>query len=180
MVVMTNPGRFEFKNTLGWEDFKSGKGSAYTFEASDYPDLSMQNVIEVVRRAYELSGKGKPDGTLRVYNLSNVRHAAGHEAEIYHNKAKIALTSANISLLEDPITHNREEFLNECNKAGFVIMGFVNGAFNQKMRQILSWSEQVSSLVYAMDKNGHYSHPRRWRTDLSLKNQVISSLQSVL
>ncbi|AIQ34714.1 hypothetical protein R50345_08870 [Paenibacillus sp. FSL R5-0345] len=180
MVVMTNPGKFEFNKVPEWEAFKSGKGSVDTFEASDFPDLSMQNVIEVINSAYEAIGRSKPNGILRVYNLSNVRQPDGQKAEIYHNRAKKALSSTNLTLLEDPITHSRDMFMNECDKANFVIMGFVNGAFDQEMQQVRTWSEGISRLVCAVDNKGHYSHPRRWRTDLALKNQAIASLKSVL
>lgn len=180
MVVMTNPGKFEFKKDPEWESFKSGEGTVDTFEASDYPDLSMQNVIEVIRSAYGASRLSNPDGIVRVYNLSNVRQPDGQQAEIYHNLAKGALPPTNLAILEDPITHSREIFMNECAKSDFVIMGFVNGVFEQEMQQVRSWSEQISGLVCAVDNKGRYSHPRRWRTEPALKNQAIASLQSVL
>lgn len=180
MVVMTNPGKFEFKKSLGWDDFKSGKGSNDLFEATDYPDLTMQNVIEVIRAGYDECGLAKPKGILRVYNLSNVRQPDGQKAELYHERAKRALSEDKIMLLEDPVIHNRERSIKECTNAKFIIMGFVNGAFDQQMRQVRAWSEELTGLVVALDNNGHYSHPRRWRMDLKLKQQAIESMKSAL
>ncbi|MFD0620356.1 hypothetical protein ACFQZR_23095 [Paenibacillus sp. GCM10027629] len=180
IAVMTNPGKFEFSKTSGWSEFKLGIGPTNTFEARDYPDLSMQNVIQVIRSSYESAGLSKPNGILRVYNLSNIRQPDGQKAEIYHSRAKHALPVEKLSLLEDPITHSRECFLDECNKSRFVIMGFVDGAFNQKMKQLCSWSEEIEHLACAIDDKGRHSHPRRWRTDPKLMNQAVESLKSVL
>lgn len=180
IAVMTNPGKFEFHKTPGWNEFKLGAGHTDTFEAADYPDLTMQNIIQVIRNGYESAGLFKPNGILRVYNLSNIRQPDGQKAEIYHNRAKTVLPFAKLSLLEDPVTHSRERFLDECNKSRFVIIGFVDGAFDQKMRQLCSWSKEIEHLACAIDDKGRDSHPRRWRTDQQLMNQAIQSLNSVL
>lgn len=180
IVIMTNPGKFEFIKTPGWNAFKLGAGSSDIFEADDYPDLSMQNIIKVIRSSYELAGLSKPNGILRVYNLSNVRQPDGEKAEEYHKRAKQVFPYERLQLLEDPITHSREFFMDECNKSRFVIMGFVDGAFVQKMQQVLIWSEEIKHLVCAVDDKGRYSHPRRWRTESNLMNKAIESLKTVL
>ncbi|WP_204787484.1 hypothetical protein [Paenibacillus oryzisoli] len=180
IVVMTNPGKFEFNKTTGWNAFKLGEGSSDTFIANDYPDLSMQNVIRVIRCGYESAGLLKPNGILRVYNLSNVRQPDGEKAEEYHERAKQVLPCVRHQLLEDPITHSRELFLDECNKSKFVIMGFVDGVFEEKLQQVLTWSEEIEHRICAVDDKGRYSHPRRWRTEPNLMNQAIESLKIVL
>jgi hypothetical protein len=183
IVVMTNPGKFEFHKAPGWNDFKLGKGSSDTFEAADFPDLSMQNVIQVIRNGYEASGKSKPDGILRVYNVSNVRQPDGQRAEMYHNRAKAALPLEKLAFLEDPVTHSKEHFMEECNNSRFVIMGFVDGAFEHEVQQICSWSKEFKHLVCAIDDKGRLSHPRRWKTEEKTKklmSQASQSLESVL
>ncbi|ACT03360.1 hypothetical protein [Paenibacillus sp. JDR-2] len=182
VVIMTNPGKFEFKHSPKWEEFKNGEGASDVFKSADYPDLSMQNVIEVIRAGFAACRRSEPKGILRVYNLSNVRQPDGQKAETYHDRAKSLLSSDEISLLEDPITHNREQFMTECAKAKFVIMGFVQGAFDQKMQQVRAWSNELNGngLVVALDNNDHFTRPRRWRTDRQLKQQAIESMISVL
>ncbi|UUZ79006.1 hypothetical protein LJK88_27585 [Paenibacillus sp. P26] len=181
MVIMTNPGKFEFNKSPGWHEFKMGAGTSETFVADDFPDLSMQNVIEVIRRGHETAGLSEPSGIIRIYNLSNVRQPDGKQAEAYHKQALKIVPSDRLHLLEDPVTHSRERFLRECIKSRFVIMGFVDGKFADKMQQILDWSEdQIQRRVYAVDDRGRCSHPRRWRTEKELKNRAIESIKNVL
>lgn len=179
-VVMTNPGKFEFNKTPGWNEFKNGKGSSDVFEAADYPDLSMQNVIGVIRAGYDSCGLAKPNGIVRVYNLSNVRQPDGQKAEFYHKRARMALDVERIPLLEDPIVYNCDNFIRESRDAKFIIMGFVNGVFDQQMRQVSGWAEEFPGLVVAHDNKGNYSHPRRWRTEPQLKQQAIESMTAAL
>lgn len=180
IVVMTNPGKFELKRTHGWDNFKAGRGLVDILEGIDYPDMTMQNVIEVIRRSYQELGLLEPSGVLRIYNLSNIRQPNGQQAELYHERAKLAVPEALVSYLEDPVTHDREKFLDECHQAKFVIMGFVHETFEDKMRQVISWSKDIKGIVCAMDDKGRFSHPRRWRTEKELKEKAIVKLKTVL
>lgn len=179
MVVMTNPGSFEFNRNPGWNAFKNGEDSEDEFIATNSPDLTMRNIIKAIRSGYE--GLPEPNGILRVYNLSNVRQPNGGKAEKYHKLAKEVLPTGRLHLLEDPITHSREAFLDECNRSSFVIMGFVDKVFDEKMKQVIDWSENIKhQRVCAVDNKGRLSHPRRWITEPYLMNKAIESLQSVL
>jgi hypothetical protein len=179
MVVMTNPGSFEFNKSPGWKAFKNGENSEDEFKAVNTPDLTMRNIIKAIRSGYE--GFSEPNGILRVYNLSNVRQSKGGKAEEYHDRAKKVLAPERLYLLEDSITHSREAFLDECNRSSFVIMGFVNKVFDEKMKQVMDWSEHIiHQRVCAVDNKGRLSHPRRWLTERYLMNKAIESLQSVL
>jgi hypothetical protein len=180
MVVMTNPGSFEFNKSPEWKAFENGEDSEDDFIATNNtPDLTMRNIIKAIRSAYE--GLPEPNGILRVYNLSNVRQPKGTKAEEYHELAKGVLPTERLHLLEDPITHSKEAFLEECNKSSFVIMGFVNRVFDNKMKQVIDWSENIMhKRVCAVDNKGRLSHPRRWITEPYLMNKAMESLQSVL
>ncbi|WP_449600209.1 hypothetical protein [Paenibacillus sp. Marseille-Q9583] len=179
MVVMTNPGSFEFNRNSGWNAFKNGKDPEDEFKAASTPDLTMRNIIKAIRSGYE--GRPEPSGIMRVYNLSNVRQPNGGKAEEYHELAKKVLPNERLYLLEDPITHSREAFLDECNRSSFVIMGFVDRVFDKKMEQVIDWSENIKHRrVCAVDNKGRLSHPRRWITEPYLMNKAIASLQAVL
>lgn len=179
MVIMTNPGSFELKTTTPeWTSFKNGTSLSDTFEVDDYADLTMRNIIKAIKCSYE--DQSMISGILRVYNLSNIRQPVGLKAEIYHNRAKQVISSELMTLLEDPITHSEDSFLAECNKSRFVIMGFVDKVFEDKMSKVINWSESVKDRrVCAVDKKGRFSHPRRWITEPFLMNEAIKSLKSV-
>ena len=60
-AFLTNPGSFEFKHSPGWNDFKEGKNGNWEddrFHAVDFADLTMQNLIEVIRQGYKGQGLG--------------------------------------------------------------------------------------------------------------------------
>ncbi|WP_400244581.1 hypothetical protein AB3U99_24240 [Niallia sp. JL1B1071] len=136
-VIMTNPGSFDFKNTKGWDDFKNGKGLLNVFEAEDYADLTMQNIIEVVREGYKSANLGSPDGIVQIFNISNVVQSKGEKAEDYHKKVRILIEKSNefeLSLLQEPATNNKQAFLDACMSSQFIIMGFVNNVLQRMLR----------------------------------------------
>ncbi|PQP82657.1 hypothetical protein C0Q44_14680 [Paenibacillus sp. PCH8] len=179
MVIMTNPGSFELRNTPDWVSFKAGTSQSNTFEVNDYADLTMRNIIKMIRCSYD--NGPIPNGVLRVYNLSNIRQPAGLKAELYHNRAKQVISSDDINLPEDPITHSENSFLQECNNSRFVIMGFVDKVFEDKMSRVIQWSEAIKERrVSAVDGKGRFSHPRRWITEPLLMDKAIESLKSAI
>ncbi|MGC5770808.1 hypothetical protein [Paenibacillus pabuli] len=179
MVIMTNPGSFELKKTAEWTSYKNGTSEGNTFEVNDYADLTMRNIIKLIKLSFE--GHSEPSGILRIYNLSNIRQPLGSKAEIYHYRAKQAISNEALTLLEDPITHSQKSFLEECNKSRFVIMGFVDKVFEEKMRRVMEWSEYIKERrVCAVDNKGRYSHPRRWITEPLLMGKAVESLRAVL
>jgi len=183
-VIMTNPGSFEFKKTKGWSDFKNGKGTLDIFEAEDYADLTMQNVIEVIREGYKSANLGSPDGIVQIFNISNVVQSKGEQAEDYHKKVKMLLDKNNLiekGLLHEPVTNHEETFLNICKSSPFIIMGFVDKVFSENVSNLIKWSQVLSDkLVVAIDEKKRYSHPRRWRTEKHLKELAISKMSQVL
>ncbi|MDN4604072.1 hypothetical protein P5G61_22705 [Paenibacillus sp. F6_3S_P_1C] len=179
MVIMTNPGSFELKKTPEWISYKNGTSEGDTFEVNDYADLTMRNIIKLLKCSFE--GHSEPSGILRVYNLSNVRQSSGPKAEVYHNRAKQVISNHVLSLLEDPITHSQDSFLEECDKSRFIIMGFVDKVFEEKMSRVIDWSEHVRERrVCAVDNKGRFSHPRRWITEPLLMEKAVESLKSVI
>jgi hypothetical protein len=183
-VIMTNPGSFDFKNTKGWDDFKNGKGLLNVFEAEDYADLTMQNIIEVVRDGYRYANLGSPDGIVQIFNISNVVQSKGEKAEEYHKKVRMFMEKSNkfeLSLLQEPATNNEQTFLDVCMSSQFVIMGFVDNVFSESVSDIIKWSQAVSDrLIVAIDEKKRYSHPRRWRTEKHLKELAIRRMSQVL
>jgi hypothetical protein len=183
-VIMTNPGSFDFKNSKEWDEFKNGRGNIEVFEAEDYADLTMQNIIEVIREGYKSTNLGTPDGIVQIFNISNVVQSKGEKAEDYHKKVKILIGKSNEleqNLLTDPVTNNEEAFIDTCMSSQFVIMGFVDKVFSNSVSDLIKWSRSVSNrLVVAIDEKNRYSHPRRWRTETQLKEQAIKRMSQVL
>ncbi|MFC4776805.1 hypothetical protein ACFO9Q_08430 [Paenibacillus sp. GCM10023252] len=107
----------------------------------------------------------------------------GKKAEDYHKKVEHFISSTkeiNRSLLEDPVTHERDRFLEECSSSKFVIMGFVKKVFMERMREVQEWSKESDKIVCAIDSKGHQSHPFSWGLNPELKNKAIESLVNVL
>lgn len=184
IVIMTNPGSFDFKNSNGWDDFKNGRGHIEVFEAEDYADLTMQNIIEVIREGFKSANLGTPDGIVQIFNISNVVQSKGEKTEDYHKKVKLLLGKGNEleqNLLADPVTNNEQAFIDTCISSRFVIMGFVDKVFSSNVSDIIKWSRLVSDrLIVAIDGKNRYSHPRRWRTERHLKEQAIKRMSQVL
>jgi hypothetical protein len=185
-AFLTNPGSFEFKHAPGWKEFKGGLDGDWDgdrFDAVDYADLTMRNIIKVIREGYFKAGLGAPNGKLKIYNLSNIVQPKGEAAEEYHNKAYrfIELHPArNISELIEPVITKKEVFLEECRSRRFVIMGFVDGVFKKEYNQIIEWAKSLSNVVTSVDKKGRYSHPRRWQTEGYLNEAAIQKMEQIL
>ncbi|MEH7094074.1 hypothetical protein [Neobacillus vireti] len=183
-VIMTNPGSFDFKNSKGWDDFKNGKGHLEVFDAEDYADLTIQNIIEVIREGYKSANLGTPDGIVQIFNISNVVQSKGEKAEDYHKKVKMLIEKSNEfdqNLITDPVTNNEQAFIDTCISSQFVIMGFVDKVFSNNVSDIIKWSRPLSDrLIVAIDDKNRYSHPRRWRTEKHLKELAIKRMSQVL
>lgn len=183
-VFMTNPGSFDFKHTKGWAEFKSGNGLLNVLETEDFADLTMQNLIEVIREGYKNANLGSPDGIVQVFNISNVVQSKGEKAEDYYKKVRVLLEKSDeygVSLIQEPVTNNKQIFLETCMSSKFIIMGFVDNVFSEKVSNLISWSHVISEkLIVATDKKKRFSHPRRWRTERHLKEQAIGRMSEVL
>ncbi|MEI5873897.1 hypothetical protein [Bacillus paranthracis] len=183
-VFMTNPGSFDFKHTRGWADFKSGNGLLNVLETEDYADLTMQNLIEVIREGYKNADRGAPDGIVQIFNISNIVQKKGEKAEEYHKKVKELIEKSNVvdlSLLHDPATINEQAFIEACMSSNFIIMGFVDNVFSENTSDLINWSHVITDrLIVAIDEKERFSHPRRWRTERHLKELAISEMCKVL
>lgn len=177
-VIMTNPGSFDFKNVAGWEIFKAGLGESDYFYGKDYPDLTMQNVIEVIRGAYD--GFGSPCCRVEIVNISNIVNPKGTSAEEHHNKVK-SVIGDNVRLLQSTLVTNQENFQNKCRQSDFIIMGFVKNVFKEEVIKLINWARPFhKKIVVATDNVGWYSHPRRWRTERYLKTVAIHRLSEII
>ncbi|MDR7316048.1 hypothetical protein [Brevibacillus nitrificans] len=181
---MSNPGSFKARSTE-WLDFSNGKPGSDTFIIEDYPDPTMQNVIEVIRAAYTRNRLGSPDGVVSIYNLSNIVESKGEKAEERHENAMKIIREKNlqISILEDPTVFNIEKLIHCCDQANFMIVGFLKYAFLDKVAHVQQYMENPSisnKLVVAVDKDNFYAHPVRWRREKHLMDAAISELSEVL
>lgn len=180
-VFMTNPGSFEFKNNPNWEEFKNGPANLVSFYGEDYPDLTMQMVIDVIRQSYATL-RIKPNGVIHIYNISNVVQPSGEQAESYHVRAKKLVRDFGVDsdILEEPVVYCKERFFEICGQSRFVMMGFVRDVFEDQVKRLVDWSKEIKNRVVAVDKKGYVSHPRRWRTEPYLKQQAIDNILKVL
>ena len=178
-VFMTNPGSFDLKNEQGWDQFVQGLGTSDTLQGSGYPDLTMQNVIEVINKSYESLNK-KQSCHVEIINLSTVCNPKGSEVEAYHEKVENLIGKC--SLLYPQSTSDKDAFKKKCDKSDFIILGFVKGVFVPKVEQIRNWANAMcsSKIVVAKDDAGWYSHPRRWRTEKFLHDQAKDKLSNIL
>ncbi|GAK12698.1 hypothetical protein JCM19039_2491 [Geomicrobium sp. JCM 19039] len=50
IILMTNPGSFKCENTEEWQLFQAGEGLHDHYDGENFPDMTMQCVIEVIRK----------------------------------------------------------------------------------------------------------------------------------
>lgn len=83
-------------------------------------------------------------------------------------------------LYESPVSQE-SQFHEQCKKSSFVMMGFLNGVLSEHVQRLNSWgNKHQNKLVFALDKQGYYAHPFRWRLNQSFKKQTIDRLVSIL
>ncbi|GAK12699.1 hypothetical protein [Geomicrobium sp. JCM 19039] len=106
----------------------------------------------------------------------------GEKAEYQHERLKTLIVEQgqDLALLEDPVTHDFATFHQHAQSLDFIMMGFVNNVFVERIAQVKKWAEQVEQLVVSEDNRMNFSHPRRWRTDLLLKEKAIHRMSEVL
>lgn len=186
IAIMTNPGSFSFKDSKEWESFQNGDTPYQVFEAYDKPDLTMQNLIKVIRDAYQKLNIGMPNGVVQIFNISNIVESKKENVEEMHNKAFHVIQnndSVDAKRLIEPVANDEYEFIKTSGKVDFIIMGFADNVFSTQVLKLKAWAEnpRVSSkIVCAMDSKGRFSHPRRWRTEISLMDKAIEGLGKVL
>jgi hypothetical protein len=177
-VIMSNPGSYTPKYAEGdWNAFARGEGHDL-IHGWGYPDMTMQNIIAVLQAAAKESGYVL-DGKIDVYNLSAVVQPNGEDAITYHNHAVKALSKKDCDeLLYESWMHTHDNFEDQIlnNVYHFVIIGFIKHFLMEKQQQVQKWAAGISHVFYATDDAGRWSHPRRWRTDILLKEQMIDKL----
>lgn len=180
-VIMTNPGSYGLNKVQGWEEFRSGHGEHQQLVGYGSPDLTMQNIIMVVQEAFKRRGKAMPQGFINILNISNAVCPKGQKAEEYHNKLKLLITKHNLDehLLEN--AEVKENLKSIFANSPFVILGFVQKAFEERVKQIIESSKDYSTKrVMALDQNNWPSHPRRWRIEKELADKAITALVEVI
>ncbi|MCA0757006.1 hypothetical protein KP806_18250 [Paenibacillus sp. N4] len=180
LVIMSNPGSFspESSNHV-WMDFCNGTGSD-ELEVEGHPDVTMQNIIQALQSSASASGS-MLNGSIDIYNLSAVVQPKGDDAEKYHHQAELALSCIQQQeILNEHWMNGQSEFNSflQARNDQFVIMGFVKKLFLKKQRNIQNWSRSLPNVLYAEDKSGYWSHPRRWRTELWLREQIEMKLNN--
>lgn len=173
-VIMSNPGSYTPKYAAGdWKAFSNGEGQDQ-IHGWGYPDMTMQNIIEVLQVAAEVSGYAL-DGKIDIYNLSAVVQPKGKNAATYHNYAVKALAD---ELLYESWMNTQSDFKNHMlkNDYHFVIIGFLAPFLIEKQLQVQRLAVGFPDVFYATDDVGRWSHPRRWKTEIQLKFQMIEKL----
>lgn len=184
IIFMTNPGSFSFKGSEEWGLFQTGKTPYKIFEAQDKPDLTMQNLIKVIREAYQKTGL-TPNGVVQILNISNVVEPSKEKVEEKHNRAMKLLEKnmADTKLIIEPVVNDEYEFVKACSQVGFVIMGFADNIFSSEIAKLIAWTNNpaiAGKLVSSIDDKGRFSHPRRWRTEPFLMIKAIERLGNLL
>jgi hypothetical protein len=185
IAIMTNPGSFSFRDSKEWDDFQKGNTSYHVFEAYDRPDLTMQNIIKVIREAFQKLEFGEPNGVVRIFNISSIVEPKKEKVEQKHQKALQILESSshlNTHHLLEPIVNNEYQFVKACGQVDFIILGFADKVFTTQVLNLTSWAENPAirkKVVYAKDNSGRISHPRRWRTEGYLMEKAIEGLVEV-
>jgi hypothetical protein len=177
VVIMTNPGSYKLSNHKDWDSLQKGLGDFDSIDGFGSPDLSMQNIIEVIQKSYETSKQPIPNGYVRILNLSSIICPDGEKAQAYCDSAiQILNLQKSCLTFEEHEISNNISLENYCKDAPFVIIGLLREAFNSKATDIIRWTEHYPNKAFALDSKNWYSHPRRWRTDKNLKQQVIDNL----
>lgn len=176
-VIMTNPGSYGLDKMAGWEQFKSGKGEETFLDGYGYADPTMQNIIWTIKEAFAAFDK-VPFGYVNIYNISSVVCPNSEKADEYHNMVSgfINDSKKERDLIEDPILTTKKDFFQICEDAPFLMMGFVKGIFESKVRSLLEMAKNTSNIIVSNDKKGCPSHPRRWRTEPELRKKTIQEL----
>jgi hypothetical protein len=158
-AFMTNPGSYKMINHKDWNLFIKGKGDTDFITGEDLPDSTMQNLIGVVRSAYQLAGISKPRGYLSIYNISSLFEPDGKKIKSYHNEVVKLLeaTGVNPSILCEREVREKDHFQNQCKSSSFIIMGFLNNVFNEEVHRLQEWGEShQQKVVFAADRQGNY------------------------
>lgn len=184
-VIMTNPGSFSIKENRDWFNFLKGDTTYNIFEGYDKPDLTMQNIIKLIRDTYLRKGV-KPNGLVRILNISTVVESRKEFVEEKHQRAMEAIMNGsqyNHNILMDPLVNNELEFVKACHNVDFIVMGFADQVFVKQVRKLINWLDNPvlrDKVIFAKDDKGRLSHPRRWRTEPYLMEKAINRLAEVI
>ncbi|WP_235958720.1 hypothetical protein [Paenibacillus silvestris] len=179
-VIMTNPGSFKMGRHLQWDDFSKGKGNQDIIQGIGTPDTTMQNLIEVILKAFE---PNYPKGYLSVLNITALVEPDGEKIVSYHGKMleELQRLGNDTSILYDSEVYHKDMFQQHCEYSPFIMMGFLNDIFHGEVLRIREWSKHYESkLVFALDKQGRLVHPFCWRLKPEYKEQAIKRLKAVL
>jgi hypothetical protein len=179
-VIMTNPGSYKMGGYPHWDDFSKGKGNQDIIQGIGTPDTTMQNLIEVILKAYEPE---YPKGYLSVLNITALVEPDGEKIVSYHGQMvdELQRLGSDISILYESEVYHQKMFQQQCENSSFIMMGFLNDIFYDEVLRIREWSKRYESkLVYALDRQGRLVHPFRWRLKPRYKEQAIERLKAVL
>jgi len=178
-ILMSNPGSYSPKFAeRNWQEYRDGKGADKLW-GWGFPDFTMQNVIQALqvasnRAAYPL------DGYIEIHNLSAIVQPKGEDAEAYHQAAHdVLLSNGKQGILTEEWLESRESFLQYIRSLDdrFLIVGFAERLFQTQQRKVQAWARECGNVYYAQDEAGRWSHPRRWRTDPRLANEIQGKLE---
>ncbi|MFC5648601.1 hypothetical protein ACFPYJ_05565 [Paenibacillus solisilvae] len=179
-VIMTNPGSYKMRNHPEWQTFSTGEGDRDVIQGIGPPDTTMQNLIKVVRKAYEPE---YPKGYLSVFNITALVEPDGEKIGGYHQEVMDHLQARDIdrSVLFEREVYDQEAFQQQCEASSFIMIGFLNGVFAEEVNRIRDWSTRYEhKLVYALDRRNQLVHPFCWRLNPAYRQQAVERLKEAL
>lgn len=183
MAIMTNPGSYGFNRLPTWNEFSKNCNyeGEHLISGTGYADLTMQKIIDAVRFGYQETGHILPDGIVRIVNISAIVQPKGKSAEAYHLRAQHLLKATHQELLlSEGFLASEERLQAESRNLDFIIVGFVHNVFQKEAKKLMEYSRNVHNAVYVRDRQGWFSHPRRWQTDKDLMELAKQQMVKVL
>jgi len=183
-VIMTNPGSFHFERSVEWHELPDSNGMLSSTISSGSPDVTMQNIIHVILKGYELAGLDSPNGVVHIRNLSTIREPKAKKVTAAHTAIKEIMLQhhLDISLLEDPTCRTKEGLDQLVQDSRFIILGFVKNMFTEEIMNIMKWKNQYSSkfVCSPLNHSNWCSHPFIWKIHKNYRHLAIENLTDVL
>ncbi|HFJ9318632.1 TPA: hypothetical protein ACGW54_003943 [Bacillus tropicus] len=70
-------GEFKIEQGKAWSDMSVNDFVMKVARPKDFADLTMQNIIEVIRGGYKFAYLGSPDGIVQIFYIPNVVQSKG-------------------------------------------------------------------------------------------------------
>lgn len=179
--IGTSPGAF--KASREWNQFINNKSQISQYKGIGTPDLTMQNIIKVIKDAYKDFNLA-PTGYLDIINISSLVEPKSELVEKRHANLFEHLIRKNNDLIQElvqtKLLSNEQNFISSISSYPFVIMGFAAKPFKKQVSVLQCWKNGLQNVVIAYDNKKRISHPRRWRTEPELHLIAVEELKKII